>query len=290
MQHLLQHANRSFLELLMKERRSSHARAKLVSDRTKEERDFVTMDRIMRAAFYEELDRIAAAKEEEDRKKRGRKLVVESLEDVDKTEELGSQYEGARKAYVDNFETPADWTCTLSAQELDKVLQMSSRELEDYCDEHRYCKELMEKYYVPDEDTCVGRRLINVLLALEGVMSTAIKVDPDEEEVSSTTVDTHKEPTKRVFGSWKVTHPAAGGVDSQQSSFKSDSVAHPASFRSLPRGSKKGSRVSSVVVPNMSEQGFVIVRSLENLASLAGEKQAEEVKVRNKPTHHRSAY
>ena len=132
--------SRSFLELLMKERRSSRARAKLLSDRTKEEQDFVTMDRIMRSAFYAELDRIAAAKEEEDRKKRGRKLVVESLEDVHKTEELGGQYEAARRHYVQDLETSPDWTCTLSAQELEQVHQMNPRELEKYSEQHRYCR------------------------------------------------------------------------------------------------------------------------------------------------------
>lgn len=274
---------RSLLELLMKERRSSRARAKLVFDRTKEERDFVTMDKIMRPAFYEELDRIAAAKEEEDRKKRGRKLVVECLEDVDKTDDLGSKYEGARKAYVQNLETPPDWTCTLSAQELDGVLQMSSRELEKYSEQHRYCKELMEKYYVPDEDTRVGRRLINLLLALEGVMPTAIKVDPEEQESSTAMVAKPQEQQERVFGSWKVTHPAGGGMESQQSAFKRDSVAHPASFSGVARlgSSKRKSKVLEQV-PNMSEQGFVIVRTLENLANLAGGSQAEEIKVSDK--------
>jgi hypothetical protein len=41
---------------------------------------------------------------------------------------------------------------------------------------------LLDKYFVPDEDTRMGRKLVNVIVALEGVRYEATKADDEEEE------------------------------------------------------------------------------------------------------------
>ena len=140
----------------------------------------------------------------------------------------------------------------------------------------------MDKYYVPDEDTRVGRRLVNMILALEGVMATSLKVDFEEEGNKSSTA-AQAQTSERIFGSWNVTHPAGASMQSQNSGFKPNTLVHPASFAAQPRRtSKRLSKAAAAApppTPNMSEEGYLIVRSLENLANLAGEKQAEEIKV-----------
>lgn len=94
---------RTMLELLLRERRASGARAKTAADRSKEERDFVEMDRVLHPEVYQELDRMA----EEIRRAQGggeeeEGPIGQNLEDDRSKDKLGYVYEQARGECVED--------------------------------------------------------------------------------------------------------------------------------------------------------------------------------------------
>lgn len=113
---------RALLELLLRERAASLVRALLPSERSKEERDFVTLERVLRPVMYEEEDRREA--EEKERKAR----EDNNLEDSQKGLNPGDKYDDARAAYESGAEVP--WQCVWERDELMKIYRLSDREAE----------------------------------------------------------------------------------------------------------------------------------------------------------------
>lgn len=120
--------SRVLLELLLRERRSAWARAKIASDRSEEEQHYVTLDRVLRPMLYEEEDRRAEA----ERQRRAKEDM--SLEDA-KTgfERLGDQYEPARRE-VEQVDDQA-WRCRWSREQLEQLYRLTDRQAEDWPDE-----------------------------------------------------------------------------------------------------------------------------------------------------------
>lgn len=195
------------------------------------------------------------------------------------------------------------------------------------------CRTLLFKYFVPEEESRIGRKLNRIVKALEDVMAHYSSTSAEEESLDedeallaekaaevdalfsqlgpprSIEEEGEEEEGGHVFGSWSVAHPAAASVTSQEGHFTSGSGQHPASFSvgvgreeegggvGSPRSLRRSRmQTTSIAVPNgppgaratgppkpepkwrsqASEQGWVIVKSLQDLAALAGTKKDGE--------------
>jgi hypothetical protein len=87
----------------------------------------------------------------------------------------------------------------------------------------------MDKYYVGDDETILGHDRIQTLLQVSSEIAKAIKtIDYDKYEEGTSnknesakvndSQDAQEERAiKRVWGSWEIINPAAGGTESQVS-------------------------------------------------------------------------
>ena len=168
----------------------------------------------------------------------GSKLPLEG----DKYQMLRDQYELGEQVFGDRWICPFNRKELLELRRVDRrgsftISSSSTSSSVIDTEDAKRCRELMEKYYVGDDESIQGHMRLAALHQLSSDLLVVLSDETVESDSISITSEDHTKTnttTKRIWGSWDCVHPASAGLRSQTHTFMpfafNASRDHPASY------------------------------------------------------------